>query len=105
KLWTSTMTLLASGYSILLLAVAYYLVDVAKNGKWIKWLKFYGMNSILAYMLYHSLDTNSFIDYWFHGFEQYFGSGLYSVLFVSVKVSIIFFILRYFYRKSVFLKV
>ena len=105
KLWTSTMTLLTSGYSILLLAGTYYLIDVMRKGKWLKWLKFYGMNSILAYMLYNSLDLRSLIQHWFHGFEQYLGSGAYTVLFVFVKVSIIFFILRYCYQKSVFLKV
>lgn len=105
KLWTSTMTLLTSGYSILLLTGTYYIVDVLRKGKWLKWLKFYGMNSILAYMLYNSLDLKSLITYWFHGFEQYLGSGAYAVLFVLVKVSIIFFILRYCYKKSVFLKV
>lgn len=105
KLWTSTMTLLTSGYSIILLALSYYLIDVLQKGKWLKWLKIYGMNSILAYMLYQSLKPESFITHWFHGFEQYIGAGAYSVLFVLVKVSIVFFILRYCYKKSVFLKV
>lgn len=105
KLWTSTMTLLTSGYSILLLAVTYYLVDVLHKGQWLKWLKFYGMNSILAYMLYNTLEIESLIHFWFHGFEHYLGDSIYYVLFVFVKVSIIFLILRYCYRKSVFLKV
>ena len=68
RLWTSSMMFLSSGISILLMFVFYYWVDVCKNGKYLKWLKIYGMNSILAYMLYNTLDTSSLRNYWLHGF-------------------------------------
>lgn len=43
RLWTSSMMFLSSGISILLMFVFYYWVDVCKNGKYLKWLKIYGM--------------------------------------------------------------
>lgn len=105
KLWTSTMTLLAGGYSMILMAIFYYIIDIYKKKNWIQWLKFYGMNSILAYILFNTLKLKSLISFWFHGFEQYIGSEAYSVLFIFIQVSIIFLILKYCYEKSIFLKV
>ena len=43
RLWTSSMMFLSSGISILLMFVFYYWADVCKNGKYLKWLKIYGM--------------------------------------------------------------
>ena len=74
RLWTSSMMFLSSGISILLMFVFYYWVDVCKNGKYLKWLKIYGMNSILAYMLFHTLNTISLREFWLHGFEHLIGN-------------------------------
>lgn len=104
KIWTSTMTLLSGGYSIILMALFYYIIDVLGKGKWLDWLKFYGMNSILAYMLYNTLKINSLLTYWLHGLEQFVGI-LYPTLIVLAHVTVIFFILRYCYKKMIFLKV
>lgn len=105
KLWTSSMTLLSSGISILLLALFYYLIDIKGKGSWLKWLKIYGMNSILAYMLFSTLNLKSLVFYWTHGLEQYLGKPIYSVLFTCIEVGIVFIILRWCYNKSIFLKV
>lgn len=51
RLWTCSMTLLAGGYSFLLMALFYYWVDYCGNTKGLNWLKIYGMNSITAYIL------------------------------------------------------
>lgn len=104
-IWTSTMTLLSSGYCFILMAIFYYVIDILEKGKWLRWLNFYGMNSILAYMLANTLNLKSLVSHWFHGFEQYIGSEAYSVLFVTIEVSIVFVILRYCYKHSIFLKV
>lgn len=104
RLWTSSMMFLSSGISILLMFVFYYWVDVCKNGKYLKWLKIYGMNSILAYMLFHTLNTISLREFWLHGFEHLIGN-YYPVLLELAHVSIIFVILFYCYRKGIFLKV
>ncbi|MFV0506771.1 MAG: acyltransferase family protein [Bacteroidales bacterium] len=104
KIWTSTMTLLSGGYSIILMALFYYIIDILGKGKWLGWLKFYGMNSILAYMLYNTLKINSLLTYWLHGLEQFAGV-LYPTLITLAHVTVIFFILLYCYKKIIFLKV
>ncbi|MDI9401903.1 MAG: DUF5009 domain-containing protein [Verrucomicrobiota bacterium] len=103
-LWTSSMTFLTSGISIILMATTYYLVDGVKWRFGLMWLKIYGMNSILAYMLYHTLEISSLTRYWLHGLRQYTGD-YYPFFTEFAKVMLIFAILRYCYKRSVFLRV
>lgn len=104
RIWTSSMTFLSSGISILLMLFFYYWVDIRKKGKFLKWLKIYGMNSILAYMLYNTMNLNSLLQQWLHGLEQFTGK-YYPFVFELFFVSLIFLILRYCYHKNIFLKV
>jgi len=104
KIWTSSMTLYSSGICFLLMALFYYLVDYKNYGKYLNWLKIYGMNSILAYMLYEIIDFGSVSISFLYGTEQFLGN-YYSVLVKLVNVSIIFFILRQMYQNGKFLKV
>ncbi len=104
KIWTSSMTLHSSGLCFLLMALFYYLVDYKNYGKYLNWLKIYGMNSILAYMLYQIIDFSSVLKSLFHGMEQFFGV-YYPVLIKFGNVSAIFLILWLMYRHRKFLKV
>ncbi|MGV8090525.1 MAG: acyltransferase family protein [Mangrovibacterium sp.] len=103
-IWTSSMTLYSSGICFLLMALFYYLIDYKDYGKYLNWLKIYGMNSILAYMLYEIINFSSVTTSLFHGTEQYLGD-YYKVIITLANVSIIFFILWLMYRKGKFLKV
>jgi hypothetical protein len=67
------------------------------------WLKIYGMNSILAYMLYNTLEVSSLTHYWLHGLKQYTGD-YYPFFTELAKVLLIFAILRYCYKRSIFLR-
>ena len=104
RLWTSSMTFLSSGISASLMLLIYFIVDVKKRGKSLKWLKIYGMNSILAYMLFHTLNTTSLCEFWLHGFAHLIGD-YYLVLLELAHVLIIFLILWYCHRKKIYLKV
>ncbi|MEZ5103505.1 MAG: DUF5009 domain-containing protein [Draconibacterium sp.] len=104
KIWTSSMTLFSSGICFLLMALFFFLVDYKNYGKYLDWLKIYGMNSILAYMLYEIIDFSGVVNSVFRGVEQYIG-GYYEVVLKLGSVSIIFFILWLLYRKRIFLKV
>jgi predicted acyltransferase len=103
-IWTSSMTLYTSGICFLLMALFYYLIDYKNYGKYLNWLKIYGMNSILAYLLCEIINFSSVTTSLFHGTEQYLGE-YYRVLITLGNVSIIFLILWLMYRKGKFLKV
>lgn len=104
KIWTSSMTLYSSGICFLLMALFYYLVDYRNYGNYLNWLKIYGMNSILAYMLFQIVNFTTVSQSLFFGTEQYLGD-YYRVLIRLANVSFIFLILWIMYRQKKFLKV
>jgi predicted acyltransferase len=104
KIWTSSMTLYSSGICFVLMALFYYLIDFRNYGKYMNWLKIYGMNSIMAYMLFMVFAFGFIAHSLLHGTEQIFGS-FYPALISLGNVLIIFFILRVMHKRGYFLKV
>ena len=103
-IWTSSMVLVSSGYCFLLMGLFYYLIDYKGYNKNITWLKVYGMNSILAYMLANVINFSCLGQSLFYGFEQYLGN-YYSFLISLSNVSVIYVILWLLYKRNIFLKV
>lgn len=104
KIWTSSMVLVTSGYSFLLILLFYYIVDYRGWKKGLQWLKIYGMNSIVAYMIV-KVSFKSIGQSLLYGLEQYVGEAWYNLVLVLFNVIIVFFILRYLYKHKIFLKV
>ena len=105
KLWTSSMVLVSSGYCFLLMAVSYYIVDVKGLRRGTEWLRVYGMNSIMAYMLAQCINFRSVAHSLFHGVEQYVGPAWYQVLMAASCSIIIYIILWRMYKLRIFLRV
>ena len=104
KLWTSSMTLVSSGYCFLLMALFYYLIDYKGWKKYSGWLKVYGMNSIVAYMLTQCVNFRCIGHSLFHGLQPHLGD-YYQVLLTLCNVFLIYFILREMYKRKLFLRV
>jgi len=104
KIWSSSMTLFAGGISFILLSLTYYVIDVRSRGKWLYWLKFYGMNSIAAYMMGEVIRFSSVTKSLLYGFERFTGD-YYPLLITAADTFVLFFILRALYRKGIFFKV
>lgn len=129
KLWTSSFTLFAGGWSLLLLALAIYLIDIKRIGRadvsradapehptvW-KPLLVFGTNSILAYMVSELLDsvlhnthpyppesTKRFLAR--HLLNAIPHPGWMSVVYSVGFVLICWLIVYPFYRKRIFLKI
>ena len=102
--WTSSMTLFSSGICFLLMSLFYYLVDYRNYGKYLNWFKIYGMNSILAYLLYELINFSSVSKSMFHGTEQFLGD-YYQVLISFGNVSISFYILWLLYKSKMYFKI
>ena len=86
KIWSSTMTLFSGGICFLLIGLTYYIIDVRKWGKWLSWLKIYGMNAITAYCIGEMLNYDTL--------PQAIGNAL-----------LVFFLLLIMYRKKLFIKI
>lgn len=103
-IWTSSMVFVSSGYCFLLMGLFYYWIDYKGHRKHLTWLKVYGLNSIVAYMLAETVRFSSIGESLLYGFEQYLGS-FYSPLIVLSNAAVVFFILWVMYKQRIFLKV
>ena len=104
KLWTSSMVLVSSGYCFVLMALFYWLIDYKGRNRRIGWLKVYGMNSIVAYMLATCVNFSSVSRSLFYGLQQYVGD-FYPALIALSNATIVYLILWVMYRQKVFLKI
>lgn len=104
KIWTSSMVLVSSGYCFLLMGLFYYWIDYRGNNRCLNWLKVYGMNSIVAYMLALCVNFSCIGRSLLYGLEQYIGVW-YPVLITASNALIIYIILWIMYKRKIFLKV
>lgn len=104
KIWSSSMTLYSGGICFLLMAAVYYLIDVKGYWKRYRCFLYFGMNSITAYMIGNVIRFNSVTESLLHGFRNLTGD-FYPVIISFGNVCILFLIMRYLYRKNIFLKV
>ncbi|MBL7739946.1 MAG: DUF5009 domain-containing protein [Chitinophagaceae bacterium] len=105
-IWTSSFVLYAGGWSVLLFAMFYFVMDVAGYKKWSMPFVWMGMNAILIYVAAHGLVS-------FESTSQFLFGGLISrapgiwhtaLLWAGV-AAIQFAGLYYLYKKRIFLKV
>jgi predicted acyltransferase len=105
NLWTSSFVLFAGGWSVLLLAIFYWIVDVLNWQRWTFPFVLIGTNSILIYMAHVFIDFEYSANALFSGIWKYFPEPWQSfslaVGFVLVELLLLYFL----YKKKVFLKV
>ena len=104
RIWSTSMTLLSGGYCMWLMAIFYALVDVCGIHRPFDWLKMYGMNSIVAYMLGETVNFRSIVHSLCYGLEQYLGA-YYATLLTFGNFLLLFFILHGMYRARIFVKI
>lgn len=104
RVWSSSMALLSGGYCFLLMALFYYWIDVKGKTQGLEWLKIYGMNSIVAYMLGETINFRCIAHSVSYGLEQYLGE-FYPVWLTFANFFILFLILRGMYRLRIFVKI
>lgn len=105
-IWSSSFVLFAGGFSIILFALFYYIIDVKSYTKWSIPFIWIGTNSILIYVLAHGLlNFESSSQFLFGGLidfipKDYQQAGLWTgVLLIQL------FLLRFCYQKKWFLKI
>jgi len=104
NLWTSSFALYCAGWSLLLLALFYLLIDVRGRKAWAFPLVVIGSNSILIYM------AGAFVDFDYTAHRLFDGAlrhtGDYQPLLFACGVVLVQWLLLYvLYRKRIFLKV
>ena len=105
-LWTPSYVLWSAGWSLLLLALFYTVIDVWKMG-WFGWFFIpIGMNAITVYAAKWYLPLNDSRDFFFKGFSELFGNPAAQKFILSAGLILIQWITLYIlYRKKIFIRV
>jgi predicted acyltransferase len=105
NLWTSSFVLTVGGYSLIMLGLFYFIIDVKGYKKWAFFFKIIGMNSILIYLSERFINWEFTTDGLFHWVGQIIGSpfapAAMAICYVGLKWAFLYFM----YNKKVFLRV
>ena len=105
SLWSSSFVMAVAGYSLLMFALFYYIIDVRNCRRWDFFFVVIGMNSITIYL------TQRFAFYYgvhrevFTGFNELFPEFLQPTVNEVTYIIVWWIFLLFLYRKKVFLKV
>lgn len=102
-LWTSSYVTFACGWSMLLLATFYWVIDVKKYRKWAFFFMVIGMNAITIYFLQQIVDFNEIANLLFRGIAEHAGMLMPLVLPIGV-VTLKWLFLWFLYRHKIFFK-
>jgi predicted acyltransferase len=110
KMWTSSYVLVAGGYSALLLAAFYLIVDIWKFQKWCQPFVWIGMNSITIYLTANLIggfgkpalrfaggDVKTFLD-------AHVTPGFGDLVVAIVGLLLAFWFVHFLYRRKIFLR-
>jgi len=103
NVWTSSFVLYSSGWSLLLMALFYWIIDVKGYKKWTFFLVVIGMNAITIWVGQRFIDFKFTSDAVFLGVSKYFG--ILQPIFLALCLLMVKWLFLWFlYRKKIFLK-
>lgn len=105
NLWTSSFVLQVGGFSLLLLALFYYIIDMRGIKRWAFFFSVIGMNSILIYMSGQFIDWGYTTDGIFGWLFELTGKPWSLLLFAICYLAIKWVFLYFMYRQKLFLRV
>jgi predicted acyltransferase len=103
-LWTSSYVLVACGYSLLLLAAFYRIIEVKQCRKWAFFFVVIGMNSITIYMLQKFVDFNEITRFFLQGIVKRAGT-VGPIIMACGVLAVKWLLLWFLYRHKIFFKV
>lgn len=109
RIWTSSFILVASGYSALLLALFYYIVDVRKWDRWCEPFVWIGMNPITLYLSQKAISYTTVarmfvggdVEWWLNAQVQ----GLGGLVVALTSLALVFLLAWFLHRRRIFLRV
>ncbi|MBP8303451.1 MAG: DUF5009 domain-containing protein [Phycisphaerae bacterium] len=103
-IWTSSMVLYAGGWSLLLLAVFYLLIDVWGLRRLGQTFAVLGANAILTYMAVHLFDFKTLSDPFVEGLARWTGPWQ-DLIRAMAGVAVMWLILLFLYRRRILIKI
>ena len=103
KIWISSFVLFTGGWSLLLLALFYWVIDVKGYKKWAIFFVVIGMNPITIYFLQSFVNFKGVADFFVQGFAEH--AGLMEPLILTFGVLMVKWLFLWFlYRHRIFFK-
>jgi len=104
-LWTSSFVLVAGGWSLVLLAAFYFIIDVCGLKAWAYFFTVIGANAITIYMLKSIIDFNSSTKYFLGGVMKLANEADAALILVAGSLALKWLVLWFLYRHRVFFRV
>ena len=104
-LWTSSFVLTTAGYSLAMLALFYWLIDVKGWRGWTLYFRVIGMNSITIYLAQRVGMVRPVHNFLFGGLAKCVGGPWGAVVSAATYCTVVWALLHFLYRKNIFLKV
>jgi predicted acyltransferase len=109
KLWSSSFVLVAGGWSALLLALFYYVIDVRRIRGWAIPFTWIGTNALAIYLISNVVDFDTLskrfagagVESWF---DTSLGAHSGAVVLALVGLTLCFLICRFLYNRQIFLR-
>ncbi|GAB3777458.1 DUF5009 domain-containing protein [Spirosoma horti] len=105
NLWTSSFVLVAGGWSLLILSLFYWIIDVKNNHGWTFFFVVIGTNSILIYLAGRIIDFEYATHFLFAGLLHFFSEPVQAVGSVVAFLAVKWVFLYFLYKKKTFLRV
>ena len=105
KLWTSTFVLAAGAYSLAMLALFYWIVDVRGWRRWTFFFRVIGMNALAIYLLQRVVDFQFTVKFFLSGVAGLGDANWNAFVLALGQVALGWLVLYFLYRKNVFFKV
>jgi len=104
NIWSSSFVLFAGGWSLLLLALFYWIIDIRGHKRWAFFFTVIGVNPITIYIVNRFFDFRLLGNIFIHGFVDYLGGWKPFITEVAA-VTVGWLFLYFLYRRKIFLKV
>jgi len=103
-IWTSSLVLFAAGWSLLLLALFYWVIDVKGYKRWAFFLVVIGTNALAIWFGQRFIDFNKIAEYFVAGAAKH--AGVYEPIILAFSVLMVkWLVLWFLYRRRIFFKV
>jgi len=105
KLWTSTFVCVVGGYSMLMFAIFYYIIDVKGFSRWSFFFRVVGLNSITIYLAQSIINFQSTNKFFFAGLAEKLPEMWGNFILATTYIAVCWLFLYFLYKQKIFLKV
>jgi predicted acyltransferase len=106
KIWTPSYVFVSGGYSLILMGLFYWIIDIMHFKKWTLIFVWIGVNPITIYMLTNIFSFHRLAGRFVGGnIQMLVGEKFFPLLLNAVSFTLILLLLRFMYNKKIFIKV